>query len=504
MTKRSQQDFRNIISKLRAMNIEQRQQYLQLLKAWSMNEFGKAKMPRIRKPNGLKVVSLFSGCGGLDLGFAIQGCDVIFANEWDASACFTYAVNFSRLGLDISHLHEGDIWQANMIEAIASDADILIGGFPCQAFSMAGSRNGFEEENDAKGKLIFRVIEILRDKQPKLFVLENVKGILSCKTTLANTSPAILVLLHKYLPETYFNKIKQNQEISLHLIILEMLKFAGYDIHIELVKCEEYGMSQTRHRVLYLGSRIDLKIDPKLLIPNNPQINRILGVRRVLSKPHIKSNVSLNLLEEIVLSVLMPGESYKDLAFWNWHKCIERIKTIDTGLKFKLYYQELKWRKSFYNLLVEAKLTNSNPNLKITLDALQQSIDNFKVSAVLFPVDEIDEYLIGQAIWDECHDIKTSLNFKFNARYRVLASNPIGTIDTQNNKYIHPELNRHLTVQEMAELQTFDTRWFVFPVSKNQAQKQIGNSVPPRISEFIAKSCIYVLKKEIFYVCKSA
>lgn len=119
----------------------------------------------------MRILSLFSGCGGLDKGFVDAGYDVVWANDFDKYAVQTYQANFG------DHIVLGDI---NKIEITDLPAfDMLIGGFPCQPFSMMGEERGFE---DARGTLFFRIAEILKYKieqneKPRVVVLENVRSL---------------------------------------------------------------------------------------------------------------------------------------------------------------------------------------------------------------------------------------------------------------------------------------------------------------------------------------
>ena len=118
----------------------------------------------------MKVISLFSGCGGLDLGFEKAGFEIPVANEFDCSIWETFIVNHPK-----THLIKGDI--RNIREADFPDnIDGIIGGPPCQSWSEAGALRGI---NDERGKLFYDYIRILRDKQPKFFLAENVSGMLA-------------------------------------------------------------------------------------------------------------------------------------------------------------------------------------------------------------------------------------------------------------------------------------------------------------------------------------
>jgi DNA (cytosine-5)-methyltransferase 1 len=160
----------------------------------------------------MRVISLFSGCGGLDLGFENAGFKIVFANDNDKDVWKTYTKN-----------HHMDIDKRSIVDIKSSeipDADGIIGGPPCQSWSLAGAMRGAK---DARGKLFYEYIRILEDKQPCFFVAENVPGIIS-KT---------------HLPE--FNKI------------VERFCEIGYLVSTEPVDARDYGVPQERKRVIIVG-----------------------------------------------------------------------------------------------------------------------------------------------------------------------------------------------------------------------------------------------------------
>ena len=161
-----------------------------------------------------KVVSLFSGGGGLDLGFIDAGYDIIWAIDNDANAVATYKKNIGN------HIVCADI-NAIDISSIPN-ADIVIGGPPCQSFSLAGKIN----TEDERGQLVWTYIEIIKQLHPKAFVFENVTGLLSAKNS---QGEKIIDLLEKA-----FNEI-------------------GYDIEMKTINTDDYGIPQRRKRVLIVG-----------------------------------------------------------------------------------------------------------------------------------------------------------------------------------------------------------------------------------------------------------
>lgn len=173
----------------------------------------------------MKIISLFSGCGGLDLGFEKAGFEIPVANEFDKTIWETFTVNHPN-----THLIKGDIRNVNKhdIAPYIDEVDGIIGGPPCQSWSEAGALKGIE---DARGQLFFDYIRILKDFQPKFFLAENVSGMLANRH-----SDAV-----------------QN--------ILSLFDDAGYDVSLTLVNAKDYGVAEERKRVFYIGFRKDLNID---------------------------------------------------------------------------------------------------------------------------------------------------------------------------------------------------------------------------------------------------
>lgn len=157
-----------------------------------------------------RVGSMFAGIGGTCLGFQQAGAEIAWANEMDKNACITYRENFGD-----SYLQEGDITQINKLEI--PDLDILIAGFPCQAFSIAGYRKGFEDE---RGNMFIEILDVIKSqkKKPQAIMLENVKNLVSHDK--GNTFKVIKEALEDYgyhikyavLNSMEFGNIPQNRE----------------------------------------------------------------------------------------------------------------------------------------------------------------------------------------------------------------------------------------------------------------------------------------------------
>lgn len=162
--------------------------------------------------NHFKFIDLFAGIGGIRLGFESVGGRCVFSSEIDEDACKTYEANFGEHPSgDITKIEAGDI----------PDFDILLAGFPCQAFSIIGKKEGFA--NETCGTLFFEVERILKEKRPKAFMLENVRNLVAHDN--GNT----------------FKVIKKH------------LEALGYHVHAKVLNALEYGVPQKRERIIIVG-----------------------------------------------------------------------------------------------------------------------------------------------------------------------------------------------------------------------------------------------------------
>lgn len=181
----------------------------------------------------LKVASLFCGCGGTDVGllggfdflgqkYNTNNMEIVYANDIDDNACNIFEENFGIKpdNRDIREVKSEEI----------PDFDILTGGFPCQSFSIVAQNPKRLGVKDERGKLFFEMCRILREKQPKCFIAENVKGLLTA-----------------------------NKRSAFPLIMEEFEK-SGYDVTYSILNAAEYGVPQKRERVIIVGFRKDLNI----------------------------------------------------------------------------------------------------------------------------------------------------------------------------------------------------------------------------------------------------
>jgi len=170
-----------------------------------------------------KFIDLFAGIGGIRMAFQNLKGKCIFSSEWDKYSKLTYKANFGEVPF-------GDITKPEVKGYIPDDFDVLCAGFPCQSFSIAGKRGGFE---DTRGTLFFDVAEIIKQKQPKAIFLENVKGLRS-----------------------------HDKGRTLQTILNTLRNDLGYFVpEPEIINAKEFGVPQNRERIFIVGFRGDLSID---------------------------------------------------------------------------------------------------------------------------------------------------------------------------------------------------------------------------------------------------
>lgn len=183
-------------------------------------------------------IDLFAGIGGIRLPYQQSGGRCVFSSEWDKFSQKTYAANFGELPAgDITKIPAFDI----------PDHDILLGGFPCQAFSQAGLKNGF---NDTRGTMFFEIQRIIAEKRPKAFMLENVKQLRGHDK--GRTLQTILDILEG----------RNEQEISLDIPLSEETRNAlsnrlNYQVFYKVLRAADFGIPQNRERIFIVGFNRD-------------------------------------------------------------------------------------------------------------------------------------------------------------------------------------------------------------------------------------------------------
>lgn len=241
-------------------------------------------MKSLKSKKSPKIISLFSGCGGLDLGFHQMGYETVWANDYDEWACKTFEENLGQV------ITCGDIEDINPYEDESiPDCDLILGGFPCQDFSIIWKRPGL---NGDRGNLYKSFLRFIDAKKPKAFVAENVKGLLT-----ANNKKAIETIIRD------FERIAP-----------------GYLVKVQLYNFAEYGVPQYRERVLIVGIRMDTGfefIHPKSTHGNEegklPFVTAGVAIEGALKIKY--NNEHMNIQERTVekLKLIPEGGNYTDI-----------------------------------------------------------------------------------------------------------------------------------------------------------------------------------------------
>lgn len=266
-----------------------------------------------REGDEIRVLSLFSGCGGMDFGIESAGGKIVFANDIVENACKTLAKYFPDT--DVKH---GDISQIQTFPSV----DVVVGGYPCQSFSMAGNR---KPSDDARTNLYKQFLRVLNIVRPKYFVAENVSGL-------------------QQLGAGSFLE----QQVNAY-------RAAGYQVSHHLVNAKSYGVPQSRKRLFIIGVRNDLG--------QYFEFPAATHGKATLKNPHLKPYVS-------------HGEAIRDLPLWPEGEFYERPH--DPEGHFSWYFmsrnRKAKWDSPAYTVVANWRhvtLHPASPMMKLTWSNLE-------------------------------------------------------------------------------------------------------------------------------------
>lgn len=234
------------------------------------------------KDVNMDIISLFSGCGGLDLGFQKAGFNVLWANEYDKSIWDTYKFNHAATQLDKRDIR--NIQSEEIPNCLG-----IIGGPPCQSWSEAGAKRGID---DSRGQLFYDYIRIVRDKQPLFFLAENVSGILTAR--------------HK---QAFIN-------------ILNLFEEVGYKIAYKLVNAKDFEVPQDRKRVIIVG--YSEKIGKIFEFPQTK--SKIFTLKDAISDLELIQPSKFG--DKVKLShPIIPNHEYLDMGFSSIYMSRNRVRS---------------------------------------------------------------------------------------------------------------------------------------------------------------------------------
>ena len=347
--------------------------------------------PKIKLEKDKKAIMLFSGIGGMSLGFKLAGYNVIGHVENNKAANEIYELNFPNsqlLGLDIKKVRNEDLIN---FKKKNGEITVLAGGPPCQGFSLAGKRNVFDPRNELF-KEFARFAKILK---PKVIILENVKMLLTMSTKDGG-------LVKDYLIDEFSD--------------------AGYNLVFKGINMKNFGIPQSRERVVFIGLRKDLCKNKELKFPEMTNLEN----NNLTSTNYIET--FRNATED--LEELESGQSSKQDP---WHFSVTHPEHIIEMLKN----------------VPEGKSAHENKDIKLRpTSGYNTTYKRIK--------------------WDEPSST-ISTNFSM----------------ISGSRNVHPKNTRSLTIREAMRCQTFPD-YFVLTGTLGEIRKGIGNAVPPKFAEFLA------------------
>ncbi len=296
-----------------------------------------------KEKNEFKFIDLFAGIGGFHIAMHAVGGKCVFASEWDKYARITYEHNFSKISpvLFKTNNFNSDINDA-VIEEIPN-FDVLCAGFPCQPFSHAGLKKGFE---DTRGTLFFKIAEIINHKvnnlniPPKVILLENVKG------------------------------LKGHDKGNTLKTIVEVLDSLGYDVNYKILNSKNFGVPQNRERLFIIAWLKKLKVE-NFKFPLGKDINGKL----IFSEEKLSANVAPTRLGEILEKEVNPKYTISDKLYAGHQRRKKEHQLKGNGFGFSLFNEDspytstisARYYKDGSEILVQQK--NANPRKLIPKEA---------------------------------------------------------------------------------------------------------------------------------------
>ncbi len=384
-----------------------------------------------------KVISLFSGCGGFDLGFKQAGFKIIWANDFFADAVNTYNKNIGDeivLG-DITKIKSSDI---------PNNPDVILGGFPCQGFSINNKSRSMKDERNFLYKELLRVV---KDKKPKIFIGENVKGLLSME------NGKIIEMIKKD-----FEKI-------------------GYKVNYQLIKMSDYGVPQNRERIIIYGNRIGLNGELKLFkIKKHKTVKDVISYLSDIPISNTPINLKNKIIYNHIASINIQDKFYARKNPPNQFDICDYLKKHrkKSGLSTAKIDNIFGYKHTAGHWFRKDNGSGSIPNVN----------DWWKLKKILKFDDTYDKQVTELEL----------RNITFEQSLRITNwETPSDTI-TATQPEIHINKKRRLSVRETAIIQSFPDD-FIFTGSLNSMYRQIGNAVPP----LFAKKLGIEIKKILDY-----
>lgn len=402
----------------------------------------------------VKIVSLYSGCGGIDLGFILAGFDIVWAIDFDEAAYDTYRFNLGE------QIHYEDIHAVNM-ENIP-DMDILIAGPPCQGFSTAGKMSPDDERN----YLLELVIKIVELKKPKIVIIENVPGLLS------------------FRGGDTLNKL------------ITGLKNVEYNVEFKIINALDFNIPQNRRRVIIFANNIGIDdffetFYIKYKHDNKKTLKEAIGdIENTETLPNHYYSKKWPDFYKIIMRKISGGQKL----------CNTRLgkRSVHTWEIPEVYGEITDREKEIISVIAKNRRLKRFRKKESWNDANPLSFDEVKeIMGGELTKKEIKtliekNYLVEK--YKDLYDLKGTFNGKFRRLNYSTPSEAILTNFSSPRNYIHPVQDRPFTVRECARIQGFPDN-FLFKGSLNDQYRMVGNAVPPPLAHLLACHLREVLTK---------
>lgn len=308
--------------------------------------------------NNFSFIDLFAGIGGIRLGFESAGGHCVFSSEFDENACKTYEANFGEHPSgDITKIEAEDI----------PDFDILLGGFPCQAFSIIGKKEGFE--NETCGTLFFEIERILKEKMPKAFMLENVRNLTA------------------------------HDKGNTFKVIMNHLEALGYTVYAKVLNALDFGIPQKRERIIIVGFKdnilfsfptpvpisqrktlkdiLEIDVDKKYYVKDKIRESRLMRLKDPnYPKPYIShENMAGSITPHPYSSCLRAGASANYILIND-----ERRPTEREMLRLQGFPDDFKIAVSYSNIKHQTGNSVAVPVIKAVAHQMIRTLKNFELN----------------------------------------------------------------------------------------------------------------------------
>ncbi|MDB1939483.1 DNA cytosine methyltransferase [Clostridium tertium] len=384
-------------------------------------------------------IDLFAGCGGLSEGFYKQGFNCLAHVEINPTACKTLRTRMKYYGYenDNEAVLEMDITCNDVIEKLnkvvnGQNVDIIIGGPPCQAYSSLGrAKDDNGMQSDPRNYLFENYVKVLNYYKPKFFVFENVTGILTAKVN------------GKHIIDDIVKSLGKNYKVNM-------------EPQMNVLNSANYGVPQIRKRVIIIGVRKDINIEPKEMYD---------GIIKTHYDPEMSEEQRKNLKKYVTV-----------------RDAIEELPKLEPGMGDPIIEFTSKRNNEFLKEI--RKEDDSVLRDHVARNHNSKDIARYKAMS--------ENYWTFQELLKNREDLRHEKQRVFGNSYTVQwwdlpSKTIIAHLYKDGNQFIHPDSaqGRTLTVREAARLQSFPDD-FIFEGPRTEQFKQIGNAVPPLLAEAIA------------------